>query len=631
MAELEYDAKIIPGGYSRDEIKIFLRSEGEGWKVLPTVSHDKGRNRISANVPHFSEIAAGFLSAPSESQTRFNVNTKLPEFKLPDPLGGRTMIASPQPNLSGSLAQSIPVALPPGRDGLTPGLAISYDSGRGNGVCGIGWSIPQEGITRDTRKGIPSYTTNDIFFLNGQELVYSNGTSSPRIYRLKNEGSFLRIEFYPSNVGGDGYWKTIKDGVVSTYGSAVLNRGEIPGKSVSGAYGTFGWQLTERARFGHSIYYDYGLQNGRNELTNISYQDDSLKIVFDYSNRSDVLHFAGTGLYSTETNLLVDFQIQEKLTSGSWAPVRTYELSYTTNGGGDSLLQRVRLLHEDNTKTLEDINFSYGDFSYLLSSELDVNAGTNAIPYDLFRRQMMDVNGDGLVDIAANLEGISNTTGLAFQMYTNTGSLFTNAGVWVVSNGTNAASERLTFMDGNSDGKPDAVIDYTGLEGSGTIYRLFTNMGSGWIYASDWSNASDNSRCSFSDFDGDGRPDVAVYQYGLDGTVGSNTPSWDIYTNTVTGFSQTSITFTAPEVVGDQFVSLKDMNGDRKPDLVVNNDGLGTNCYTIYFNTGSNFQSFSETNRSPDVSAFRKKLIDMNGDGRPDLVVSSNGYTNGVW
>ncbi|MBL8992307.1 MAG: VCBS repeat-containing protein, partial [Spirochaetia bacterium] len=629
LTELEYDARVIPGGYSRDEIKIFLKSEGDTWRVLPTVAHDKGRNRISANVPHFSEIAAGFLSAPTESQTRFNVNTKLPEFKLPDPLGGRTMIEAPQPSLSGALGQSIPVPLPPGREGLTPSLSLSYNSGSGNGLLGIGWSLAQEGITRDTRRGIPTYTTNDIFFYNGQELIYSNGSTSPRIYKLKNESSFIRLEYYPSNVGADGYWKVLKDGVTKTYGSVSLNRGEVQGRSITGLSGTFSWQLRETAKFGHSIFYNYTNQSGKNELSEINYQDNLLRVVFDYSNRKDVLYGSSSGLSSVQSNLLIDFQIQEKLSTGSWSPVRTYVLNYSNNQAGDALLKRVDLLHQNNTKTLETFDFNYASFSYLLSSETNVNDTTNAIPYDLFRRQMMDVNGDGMVDILVNLEGLTNTNFITWKSYTNDGAMFRNGPLWSVIGASNMLSERVQFQDVNADGKPDVIADYTGLEGTGTFYRIYTNKGSGWVYATNWTNAGDSSRFGFSDMNGDGRADIVYNEYGVEGTAGTNKPSWKVYTNAVTGYAYTPLSFTSPEVVEDFRSHFMDMNGDHKPDLVINNDGRGTNCYTVYHNLGTNFYGVPKTNRSPDVESFRKSFKDMNQDGRPDMVVSSNGLANG--
>jgi hypothetical protein len=58
---------------------------------------------------------------------------------------------------TGTLTYTVPVALPAGRGGLTPSLALSYDSSSGNGLLGIGWDLGVLAISRQTDKGIPSY------------------------------------------------------------------------------------------------------------------------------------------------------------------------------------------------------------------------------------------------------------------------------------------------------------------------------------------------------------------------------------------------------------------------------------------------------------------------------------------
>ena len=48
-----------------------------------------------------------------------------------------------QANLfSGTANHSIPIALSPGRNGFGPSLALGYSSGNGNGIFGLGWTVP---------------------------------------------------------------------------------------------------------------------------------------------------------------------------------------------------------------------------------------------------------------------------------------------------------------------------------------------------------------------------------------------------------------------------------------------------------------------------------------------------------
>src|SRR5437868_6059687 len=73
---------------------------------------------------------------------------------------------------NGTASVSIPVFVSPGRSGFQPNLSVSYNSGSGNGVFGLGWTISIPSITRKTSKGLPRYRDekdSDIFILAGAE------------------------------------------------------------------------------------------------------------------------------------------------------------------------------------------------------------------------------------------------------------------------------------------------------------------------------------------------------------------------------------------------------------------------------------------------------------------------------
>jgi hypothetical protein len=53
---------------------------------------------------------------------------------------------------TGTGSLSIPVFASPGRQGFGPRLALSYDSGAGNGPFGLGWSLTVPNISRKTDK-----------------------------------------------------------------------------------------------------------------------------------------------------------------------------------------------------------------------------------------------------------------------------------------------------------------------------------------------------------------------------------------------------------------------------------------------------------------------------------------------
>ncbi len=116
-------------------------------------------------------------------------------------------------DFTGAAHMSYPIAVPPGRSGLSPNLSLSYSSNSGNGWIGVGWDIPIGYIQRrGPRKGVPKYDdTKDVYELNlggsAQELV-SIGSDE---YRLKIEGAYLKIQYYSSG----NYWEVWdKSGIV---------------------------------------------------------------------------------------------------------------------------------------------------------------------------------------------------------------------------------------------------------------------------------------------------------------------------------------------------------------------------------------------------------------------------------
>jgi hypothetical protein len=101
---------------------------------------------------------------------------------------------------------TIPLALPPGRNGFQPQLNLAYSTGNGNGLFGLGWSLSIPGVSRKTSKGVPQYDDlRDVFILSGSEdLVRVAGDYPGRVrYRPRTEGLFALIEHV--NDGIDNY------------------------------------------------------------------------------------------------------------------------------------------------------------------------------------------------------------------------------------------------------------------------------------------------------------------------------------------------------------------------------------------------------------------------------------------
>ena len=73
--------------------------------------------------------------------------------------------------VNGTSSLSIPLPFSQAR-GASPSLALSYNSGTGNDIFGLGWSFGLPTIKRKTDKGLPQYmdeAESDIFIFSGAE------------------------------------------------------------------------------------------------------------------------------------------------------------------------------------------------------------------------------------------------------------------------------------------------------------------------------------------------------------------------------------------------------------------------------------------------------------------------------
>jgi hypothetical protein len=125
-----------------------------------------------------------------------------------------------------------------------------------------------------------------------------------------------------------------------------------------------------------------------------------------------------------------------------------------------------------------------------------------------------------------------------------------------------------------------------------------------------------------ADFNGDGRPDLAVINTN-DKTVSV------LLDTTVAGASTPAFAAQQTFAVGtvDYFLAVGDFNGDGKPDLAVTNAGDKT--VSVLLNTtpaGAGAASFAaQTTFATGTTPYTVAVADVNGDGRPDLVNANFG------
>ena len=189
---------------------------------------------------------------------------------------GEKFAANP---VTGTGSMTVPIATSPGRGGFGPQLALSYDSGSGNGPFGFGWSLGLPAITRKTDKGLPRYhdgAESDVFLLSGAEDLVPvltagrpavRGRPPPRPayrirrYRPRIEGLFARIERWTStDHPEDVHWRSwSRDNLLTLYGKDGSARIYDPADPSR----IFSWLICEtRDTKGNAVIYDYKAEDG---------------------------------------------------------------------------------------------------------------------------------------------------------------------------------------------------------------------------------------------------------------------------------------------------------------------------------------------------------------------------------
>ena len=240
-----------------------------------------------------------------------------------------------------------------------------------------------------------------------------------------------------------------------------------------------------------------------------------------------------------------------------------------------------------------------------------------------------DLDGDGKPDLA-----IANFSGNAVTILRNTAS----SG----SIGTGSFAARVDFIvsspyslaigDLDGDGKPDlAVASYS----SNTVSILRNTSISGSIDASSFAakvgftTGTGPINVAIGDLDGDGKPDLAV--------ANNTSGSVSILRNTATIGSIGVSSFAAKQdfTSGTQtyFLTIGDLDGDGKPDLAVANQSSGTISLFRNTSTSGSFGagSFASKVDFTCTGSVSVAIADLDGDGKPDLVATSNSNTLSVF
>lgn len=509
---------------------------------------------------------------------------------------------------------SVPIAVPPGRNGIQPELTLGYSSGNGNGVFGMGWALGIPGVMRKTSKGIPIYKDDsDIFILSGaedlvpvkieKEILTGDIGYERTFYRPRTEGLFARIIRH-KKTNGEHYWEVrSKDGLISWYGT--------PGASSSTSSGSgdpaivadpanrsniFSWALTKTEDpFGNVILYDYARELvsapvNKNDphvydqiyLSSIKYAQylaGSLtkylcEVHLVYEERPDPHSTYKQGFEVRTTKRCV--KVETYTNAVSLIKTKTYHFKYDTNLplNGATLLKSVSVEGHPSAGSGEDSEFmpplEFG-YSVFDPAKRDLKEITGPLPLNSLAEpgyELVDVTGNGLPDLL-QLNG-------AARYWTNKG------------NGQFGPPKKLNLTP-SFEMVPSVKAEGAGMPG-----------------------------IAFIDANGDGRTDLLVMNGLTSGYFpGAFQKVWE--ENGFRPYSQ------APSFsLGDPEVQLIDLDGDGVTDVLRN----GSKFECFYNNPEKGFNKIrtaAKTFADFSFSDPRIRFADMTGDGMQDIVLISSG------
>jgi hypothetical protein len=217
LIRLPINPNILSPGSNPEDIHVFYFNEANRkWTPVLTdsMSVDLSTNTTykyipsqpgsfymagSQRTPSMPETSASFLDRMGESD---NVGTLI---------SGVSMASAPQINQQGDAATSIPLNIPPGRNGMQPNISIGYNSSNPGGYMGVGWCIPISTISVSTKWGVPLYDgeiESEVYALDGEDLTMEGG-HKPNRYSSSGDQQRKKgtVVFFERTRGG---WKKIE-------------------------------------------------------------------------------------------------------------------------------------------------------------------------------------------------------------------------------------------------------------------------------------------------------------------------------------------------------------------------------------------------------------------------------------
>lgn len=625
---------------------------------------------VTGATPIYREISSNTNtpppSVPPTTQSTLTAGT---------PTGGSTEVGITEGQLSVSLSgaanYSIPIAVPPGLNGVVPQISLSYSSQAGNGLAGYGWNIT--GISSITR--IPStkfhdgtidgvdFDNLDRFALDGQRLIVKSGTSGVygadgTVYETENFSNIKVTSIGVHAIVGNGpstFKVEYPDGSIATYSSFFYSNWTI-----------ISWQNPQ----GVKINYMYSVDQSNNSfvLSKIQYgglpgsNTQTNEIVFNYVNRQRPEQGYIFGQNFKNTKILNKISV-----IGNSLNIRNYYLSYNITTLGYQRLESITEKTDNDTKFLNPTVFYYDttNNNTLFDQYPDVtlpftglnNQNTNVVPGDFDadgKTDMIIYFKDNPISyrLITNINSTNSNFGLNVQSgafkeifptsFTNSNNKLMPFQGWCVVKKNVPYSGNYSFMSYNSWFNPDQYTPPLYSNNTKTVnfpsYQIQKSPGTCGC-TNDTEYIVPDKKILSGDFNGDGITDVITIDLGYAVTlcIDDTIPGWggpncyahpltypfnyvhfiDLKTDITTNFYNLAGNISG-SISADSNVQVLDFNGDGKSDFIISESGK----VTVYSLNDSNSLVVLCTYLESGIQTNKPFLIgDYNGDGKMDFCI----------
>ena len=564
---------------------------------------------------------------------------------------------------SGSATYSIPLNIPAGIAGVQPQLGFSYSSNSGDGLMGRGWSLSgasaisrcAKNLTSDNEQGNISHSANDRLCLNGQRLVTWGNQHNKNL----SNNSYWAAGKYHTEI--DNF------SIVTAHGNTSQGPSAFTVETKSGEIHYYGLasNVTGNDSMGQPMTIGLKIYGGASESSSDAF--------VNAGNANLAKAWALKAIKDVKGNYIV-FRYHEDTVKGEHY---LKEVHYTGRTDGKSPFARVLLNYIDNPKLF--VGWSVG--SPVSMSKL-LDSVTVYQDHEVYRHYALDYFTSSVLEEKNYLEAIQECTDknkynclpatmFGWQKPAEKSTSY----IWRTEPETGyrykvAVTENFAPFNeypstkGRSDNRDyNHVID---LNGDGYSDIVYTS-GSYW-YASLGPSYTNNIRLTSTgvskkayaktiDYNGDGQRDLLV--------ANSETSNWMIISyvpsiNLVEGceteagyehvchpFTQNSnltVVNTGVRATGlEGNAQVADVDGDGLEDIVfrknghleayLNNGGNGSFIHdSSISNLSSSSSKFFEGNITRKTANIKTASgIDVNGDGRTDLVIkvgTRSGYCN---